>query len=88
MSKQEVEYLDYDRDLVECNLCHRFMTFPEYERHYDDCLDIEYLVSIAKQKGELFTREDLEGCRKDVLERLLIKYNPQGDTNDRWSSNN
>ena len=62
---------------VECNLCHRFMPLSEYDSHYDKCLDIEYLVSVAKQKGEVFTREDLENQTDRVIEGLLSKYPPK-----------
>ena len=62
---------------VECNLCHRFMTLGQYDEHYDRCLDISYLVDIAKQKGEDLSREDLEYCRPGVIEKLLIKYPPK-----------
>lgn len=77
MSKKEVEHIDIYRDKVNCNFCGRLMTFYEYERHYDKCLDIEYLVSIAKQKGEAFTREDLENCRAEIIDKLLQKYPPE-----------
>lgn len=62
--------------LVRCNLCGREMYYSEYERHYGKCLDIEYLVSIAKQKGEYYTREDIEDCKQEVIDKLLAKYPP------------
>ena len=72
----EIKVVDYENDRVECNLCHRWMKINEYDEHYEKCMDIEYLVSIAKIKGELFTREDLENCRKDIIDKLLAKYPP------------
>lgn len=72
----EIKVVDYENDRVECNLCHRWMKINEYDEHYEKCMDIEYLVSIAKSKGELFTREDLENCRKDIIDKLLAKYPP------------
>ena len=59
---------------ISCNLCKRWMTLQEYEDHYDRCLDIQYLLSIAKKKGESFTREQLEDCREEVIRGLLAKY--------------
>lgn len=77
MSKKEIEYVDIYKDKVNCNLCGRLMTIYEYDRHYDKCLDIEYLVSVAKQKGEEFTREDLENCTPTIIDKLLKKYPPE-----------
>ena len=62
---------------VECNLCHRFMPLSEYDEHYGKCLDIQYLVGVAKQKGEAFTREDLENQPERVINGLLAKYQPK-----------
>lgn len=77
MSKKEIEYVDIYKDKVNCNLCGRLMTVYEYDRHYDKCLDIEYLVSIAKQKREAYSRKDLENCRLAVIDKLLEKYPPE-----------
>ncbi len=62
---------------VECNLCHRWMPLEEYENHYDKCLDIQYLISVAKQKGEDLTRQDLENQPDRVLNGLIAKYPPE-----------
>ena len=62
---------------IECNLCHRWLSISEYEAHYDRCLDIQYLLSVAKQKGEAYTREDLENCKPIVIDKLLEKYPPK-----------
>lgn len=62
---------------VECNLCHRWMPLEEYDDHYSKCLDISYLEDVAKQKGESFTREDLENQPDRVLIGLLAKYQPK-----------
>lgn len=62
---------------VECNLCHRFMPLQEYDEHYGKCLDIQYLVSVAKQKGEDYSREDLENQPDRVINGLLNKYQPK-----------
>lgn len=62
---------------VECNLCHRWMPLADYDSHYDKCLDIEYLVGVAKQEGKDFTREYLENQTDRVIEGLLAKYPPK-----------
>ena len=77
MSKVLSKPFDYENDLVECNLCHRYMKYYEYDKHYEACLDIAYLEGIAKQKGEAFTRKDLENCRREVIDKLLAKYPPE-----------
>ena len=69
----EDKTLDLKKIKVQCNLCNRWMPFEMYELHYEKCMDIQYLVNIAKQKGEKFTREDLENCRSEIIERLLKK---------------
>jgi len=66
-----------DDYIVNCNLCGRSMSLKEYDSHYDKCLSIEYLLHQGKEKGENITREDLENCRADVLNRLYEKYKPQ-----------
>jgi hypothetical protein len=43
------------------------MGMNEYDSHYGRCLDIEYLVSVAKEKGENLTRNDLEHINKILL---------------------
>ena len=62
---------------VQCNLCGRWMSLDDYDSHYDKCLDIQYLESVAKQKGETFTREDLENQPDRVIDALLSKYQPK-----------
>lgn len=74
---KEIKIIDYENDKVECNLCHRWMTIGEYDSHYEKCLDVEYLVNVAKEKGETFERKDIENCRQDVIDRLLEKYEPK-----------
>lgn len=66
-----------DDYIVQCRLCHRWLPLTEYDEHYDRCLSISYLVSVAKQKGETFTRQDLENCREDILNKLYEKYKPE-----------
>lgn len=74
---EEKEKMKNTNYTIECNLCHRWMTYEDYEEHYDRCLDIQYLLSVAKQKGEKYTREDLENCKPIVIDKLLEKYPPK-----------
>ena len=76
LTKEQKKELENAKYKIECNLCHRWMTISEYHNHYEKCLDIQYLLSIAKQKGELYTREDLENCRDEVINKLIAKYDP------------
>lgn len=73
---EEKERIRNSKFTVECNLCRRFMPLAEYEEHYDKCLDIQYLVSVAKEKGENLTREDLENQPERIIVGLLAKYKP------------
>lgn len=76
LTKQEKIQLKNAKHIVECNLCHRWMPLPQYDDHYEKCLDIEYLVSIAHSKEENITREDLENCKQEIINKLLNKYKP------------
>lgn len=69
-----------DDQIVECNLCHRWMLLKEYDLHYDKCLSIQYLIFRAKEQGQEITREDLENCKSEVLAKLYEKYKPQEST--------
>lgn len=74
---EEKEKMKNTNYTIQCNLCGRWMSWETYEEHYERCLDIQYLVSVAKQKGEQYTREDLENCRTGVIDKLLEKYPPK-----------
>ena len=77
LTKQQKEARKNSGYLVSCNLCGKWMSLQEYDIHYGRCLDIQYLVSVAKQKGEEYTREDLEQCKPEVIDKLLNKYPPK-----------
>ena len=82
MDKQEKKapkVVDYENDRVYCRMCGRWMKVLEFDEHYGKCLDIQYLISVAKEKGENITREDLENTRQDIIDRLLQKYEPKKD---------
>jgi len=86
MDKQEKKapkVVDYENDRVYCRMCGRWMKVLEFDEHYGKCLDIQYLISVAKEKGENITREDLENTRQDIIDRLLQKYEPKADE-DLW----
>lgn len=76
--EREARILDLEHDKVQCPLCGRWMKIPMFDLHYGRCLDIAYLVSVAKKRGEEFTREDLENCKQEVIDKLLVKYPPKG----------
>ena len=81
----EKEMIRNSNFTVECNLCHRWMPLQEYDDHYGKCMDIQYLESVAKEMGEKFTREDLENCKQEVINKLLQKYPPKG-VEDEYSN--
>ena len=60
MSKETLEPIDYTSIKVACQLCGKWLRIWEYDSHYEKCLDIEYLVSVAKEHEQDITREDLE----------------------------
>ena len=72
-----MKVVDVYRDKVNCNLCGKLMTVNEYNRHYDKCLLIEYLVSTSKEHGENYTRADLEAYEHSSLIKMYFKYNPE-----------
>lgn len=74
---EEKERIKNSNFTVQCNLCQRWMPLADYDSHYDKCLDIQYLEGVAKQKGEAFTREDLENQPDRVIDALLSKYQPK-----------
>lgn len=78
---EEKQIIKNSKYTVECNLCHRWMPLNEYDAHYGRCLDIQYLLDVAKQKGEKYTREELENCRPLVIDKLIEKYPPQNKNN-------
>jgi hypothetical protein len=63
---------------VACQLCGRWMPIEEYDSHYGKCLDIEYLINVAKEKGQNITRADLEEYPQTTIDKLLKKYEPKG----------
>lgn len=77
LTAEEKDRIRNSKYTVECNLCHRFMSYEEYESHYGRCLDIQYLVSKAKEKGIKTSREELENQKSGVIENLLKKYPPE-----------
>lgn len=74
---EEKESMKNTNYTIQCNLCGRWMNLQDYDAHYEKCLDIQYLLDVAKQKGEQYTREDLENCRTGVIDKLLEKYPPK-----------
>ena len=74
---EEKQIIKNSKYTVECNLCHRWMPLNKYDAHYGRCLDIQYLLDVAKQKGEKYTREELENCKPLVIDKLIEKYPPQ-----------
>ena len=72
--KRKYKHSDYT---VACQLCGRWMPLEEYDSHYDKCLDIEYLIKVAKERGQDITREDLEFYPQETINKLLNKYKPK-----------
>ena len=81
LTREERQRLANEKYFVECNLCHKWMGLNQYDEHYDRCLTINYLVSVAKQKGENITRKELEYCKDEVLDKLYKKYEPNNIKN-------
>lgn len=76
LTREQKKQLANEKYFVQCKLCKRWMGMNEYDSHYGRCLDIEYLVNVAKEKGENLTRNDLENYKQDIIDRLLVKYKP------------
>ena len=62
-----------------CNLCERWMTMAEYEEHYGNCLDKEYLVSQSKKVGKPTPRNELDKLSERQITALLEKYKPKNN---------
>ena len=77
LTPEEKEKYRNSEFTVACQLCGRWLPLNEYDEHYGKCLDIEYLVMVAKQKGQDITREDLEEYPKSTIDKLLKKYEPE-----------
>ena len=77
LTTEEKEKRKNAKYTVECNLCHRWMSLEEYDEHYGKCLDIQYLLSVAKQKNFKTSREELENQKSGVIENLIKKYPPE-----------
>ena len=77
-----MEEIDIYKDEIYCNLCGKPMTIYQYERHYDKCLLLGYLVSMGKRNGENYTRKDLEEFEYSSLIKLYYKYNPDEKEKD------
>lgn len=56
--------------LVDCNLCHRTMSFRQYESHYGRCLTITSLVKIYRDKGETMSYEELNTFTTERLNKF------------------
>lgn len=81
LTREQKIQLANEKYFVECNLCHKWMGLNQYDEHYGKCLDIEYLVNVAKEKGQSITRKELEGCKKEIIDRLIEKYKPTEEQN-------
>lgn len=81
LTREQKIQLANEKYFVECNLCHKWMGLNQYDEHYGKCLDIEYLVNVAKEKGQNITRKELENCKKEIIDRLLQKYKPTDEQN-------
>lgn len=73
-SKQKQNHEDL---IVACQLCGKWLPLSEYDQHYNLCLDIEYLIRVAREKGTNLDRAELEDCKKEIIDKLLAKYPPK-----------
>lgn len=66
-----------DNYLIDCNLCHRTMTYKEWNDHYGKCLSIRYLM---KKIGNVSYEEleDLYDKDKETYDKVYLKYSKQG----------
>ena len=62
-------------DFIIC--CQKAMPLSEFDPHYGRCLDIEYLVGVAKRRGENIKRKDLEEYNQETIDKLIKKYEPK-----------
>lgn len=75
MSKKEIKLVDRYKDIVECNICRKWMTLDRYETHYDKCMSTQYLIHRIKQvKGVIPEYEEIYTLPKEKFNALYQKY--------------
>lgn len=61
--------------IVNCNLCGKAMTLPDYDSHYDTCLSIKALQKwIKEQKGTEVSYKELADLDRNTFEKVYKKY--------------
>lgn len=71
--KMRIKNSDYT---VECNMCHRWMSYGGYEEHYERCLLIKSLLVVLNDAGQHVTEDDLEKYDIQTLSKVWDKYVP------------
>ena len=76
MSKSgtEIKYLDYEKDIVRCNLCNKPMNYIDYQKHYGRGLIIEFLENKSIEIWANKTRYELEKYDDITIYKLRNKY--------------
>lgn len=60
--------------IVNCNLCKRPMTLENYNKHYDRCSSIHYLLQIMKSQGIKVEYKDLASLSDNKFNTVYEKY--------------
>lgn len=63
---KKYDKVDYSKQVVYCPICRRPLNQPDYDKHFDRCSSIEYIISqckrfdatMSKTKKELFEMSD------------------------------
>lgn len=75
MSKKETRLVDRYKDVVECNICHKWMTLDKYDNHYDRCMSTQYLIHrIYQEKGVIPEYDEIFYLPREKFEGLYQKY--------------
>lgn len=60
--------------VVNCNLCKKPMTLENYNKHYDRCCSIHYLLQIMKSQGIKIEYKDLASLNDNKFNAIYEKY--------------
>lgn len=53
-----------EKYLMQCSICKEFILEEQYDKHYERCLDVEYIV---KKRKELFDKDTSEELKNTYL---------------------
>ena len=62
---------------IDCNLCGRTMRLSQYERHYDKCSSICYLLDILRKQDRSIDYQYLANISQEKFNQIYERYKPK-----------